>query len=62
MSIANVAAGDYWLVAVPALGATSMNVSGTLVPDAPCDPSRPAFACDSGQSCQPASGGGHRCQ
>ena len=57
-----VPAGDYWLVAVPVNPSVAVRVDGTLVVDATCDPSRPAFACDSGQSCQPASGGGHRCQ
>ena len=57
-----VPAGDYWLVAVPVNSNVAVRVTGTLVVDAACDPTRPAFACASGQSCQPDSGGGHRCQ
>lgn len=58
-----VTAGTYWLVASASSGpSTAIGIDGTLVVDAACDPARPAFACPSGQSCQPAGGGGHRCQ
>ena len=58
----NVPAGTYWLVAAAAAINPGIYITGELVADAACDPSRPAFACSGGQSCQPASGGGHRCQ
>lgn len=57
------AAGTYWLVASAWSGpSTQLSIDGTLVSGSTCDPTRPAFACSGGQSCQPASGGGHRCQ
>ena len=57
------AAGTYWLVASARSGpSTQLSIGGLLVSSATCDPNRPAFACPSAQRCQPAVGGGHRCQ
>ena len=61
--LARLASTMLWLVASAWSGpSTQLSIDGTLVSGSTCDPTRPAFACSGGQSCQPASGGGHRCQ